>query len=155
MTCLNGRRNYTIRDNVRIQAAYNNWAATYDRDRNLTRDLDQVVTRKILAHRRCRSILEIGCGTGKNTILLAEIGERVLALDFSPAMINRAKERLPLDHVTFAVADLTCSWPCDDQSVDLIVCNLVLEHISDLSFIFSEAFRTLVSSGRFFISELH
>jgi ubiquinone/menaquinone biosynthesis C-methylase UbiE len=138
-----------------IQTAYNEWAATYDLDRNLTRDLDQVVTRETLAHRRCRSILEIGCGTGKNTALLAEIGERVLALDFSEAMINRAKEKLPLDHVTFAVADLTCSWPCDDQSVDLIVCNLVLEHIGDLSLIFAEAFRALVAGGDFFICELH
>jgi ubiquinone/menaquinone biosynthesis C-methylase UbiE len=138
-----------------IQAAYNYWAATYDLDRNLTRDLDQVVTRKTLAHRHCRSILEIGCGTGKNTPLLADIGEKVLALDFSQAMINRAKEKLPLDHVTFAVADLTCSWPCDDQSVDLIVCNLVLEHIGDLSFIFPEAFRALVAGGNFFICELH
>jgi ubiquinone/menaquinone biosynthesis C-methylase UbiE len=138
-----------------IQAAYDDWAATYDLDRNLTRDLDQVVTRKTLAHRRCRSILEIGCGTGKNTPLLADIGEKVLALDFSQAMINRAKEKLPLDHVTFAVADLTCSWPCDDQSVNLVVCNLVLEHIGDLSFIFSEAFRALLAGGDFFICELH
>jgi ubiquinone/menaquinone biosynthesis C-methylase UbiE len=138
-----------------IQAAYDYWAATYDLDRNLTRDLDQVVTRKTLAHRHCRSILEIGCGTGKNTPLLADIGEKVLALDFSQAMINRAKEKLPLDHVTFAVADLTCSWPCDDQSVNLVVCNLVLEHIGDLSFIFSEAFRALLAGGDFFICELH
>jgi ubiquinone/menaquinone biosynthesis C-methylase UbiE len=140
---------------VSIQAAYNDWAATYDLDRNLTRDLDRVITRQILGHRRCRSILEIGCGTGKNTALLADIGEKVLALDFSQAMINRAKEKLPLDHVTFAVADLTCSWPCDDQSVDLVVCNLVLEHIGDLSFIFSEAFRALLAGGDFFICELH
>jgi ubiquinone/menaquinone biosynthesis C-methylase UbiE len=138
-----------------IQTAYNDWAATYDLDRNLTRDLDQVVTQDTLAHRRCRSILEIGCGTGKNTALLADIGERVLALDFSEAMINRAKEKLPLDHVIFAVADLTCSWPCNDQSVDLIVCNLVLEHIGDLSLIFVEAFRALVAGGDFFICELH
>jgi len=135
-----------------IQAGYDDWAATYDLDRNLTRDLDQVVTRRTLAHRRCQSILEIGCGTGKNTPLLADIGEKVLALDFSQAMINRAKEKLPLDHVTFAVADLTCSWPCDDQSVDLVVCNLVLEHIGDLSFIFAE---TLMVGGDFFICELH
>ena len=138
-----------------IQAAYDDWAVTYDLDRNLTRDLDQVVTRKTLAHRRCQSILEIGCGTAKNTALLADIGEKVLALDFSQGMINRAKEKLPLDHVTFAVADLTCSWPCDDQSVDLVVCNLVLEHIGDLSFIFAEAFRALMAGGHFFICELH
>jgi ubiquinone/menaquinone biosynthesis C-methylase UbiE len=34
-------------------------------------------------------------------------------------------------------------------------CNLVLEHVRDLSFIFKEASRVLVESGQFFISELH
>ena len=97
MTCLNECRNYTIRHNLSIQTAYNDWAATYDLDRDLTGDLDQVVSRKLLAHRHCRSILEAGCGTGKNTALLAEIGERVLALDFSEAMINQAKEKLTSD----------------------------------------------------------
>ena len=92
MMCLNGRRNYTIRDDVSIKTAYNNWAATYDLDRNLTRDLDRMVTRKILAHRRCRSILEIGCGTGKNTILLAEIGERVLSLGAGVVPIQKVNQ---------------------------------------------------------------
>jgi hypothetical protein len=34
-------------------------------------------------------------------------------------------------------------------------CNLVLEHIADLSFIFLAAFRALVAGGDFFICELH
>ncbi|MGI8857315.1 MAG: class I SAM-dependent methyltransferase, partial [Thermomicrobiales bacterium] len=51
--------------------------------------------------------------------------------------------------------DLTQPWPCADQSVDLIACNLVLEHIADLSFVFAEAARTLAPSGQLFICELH
>ncbi|HKP35217.1 MAG TPA: methyltransferase domain-containing protein, partial [Pyrinomonadaceae bacterium] len=43
----------------------------------------------------------------------------------------------------------------EDNSFDLIVCNLVLEHIRDLSFIFSEASRVLMKGGRFFVCELH
>jgi protein-L-isoaspartate O-methyltransferase len=35
-------------------------------------------------------VLEIGCGTGKNTSVLAQIGEKVLALDFSENMIEKA-----------------------------------------------------------------
>ena len=140
---------------MNIQQAYTHWSATYDLDRNLTRDLDEMVTRETLANLRCNSILEIGCGTGKNTELLAQIGQRVSAIDFSAGMIEKAREKLSLDNVTFAVADITQPWPGEDQSFDLVVCNLVLEHISDLSFIFAQAFRVLREGGRFFVSELH
>lgn len=138
-----------------IQAAYTDWSATYDLDRNLTRDLDQLITRDTLSSLRCKSILEIGCGTGKNTALLAQIGEHVSALDFSAGMIEQARQKLSLDNVTFRVADITQPWPCEDHSIDLVACNLVLEHIQDLRFIFAEASRVLVATGRFFISELH
>lgn len=140
---------------MNIRQAYSDWAATYDLDRNLTRDLDQAVTRNILANLHCKSVLELGCGTGKNTALLGEIGERVCAIDFSPRMIERAKDKLRLDNVSFAVADITQSWPCENECYDLIVCNLVLEHIRDLFFIFAEAFRVLVGQGQFFLCELH
>ena len=140
---------------MKTREAYSDWSATYDQDRNLTRDLDQTVTKNILANLRCKSVLEIGCGTGKNTALLAEIGERVWAFDFSQAMIEKAKKKLRLKNVTFVVADVIQRWPCKEESVDLISCNLVLEHIQDLSFIFAEALRVLVKGGRFFVCELH
>ena len=138
-----------------IQKAYNEWSETYDSDQNLTRDLDQKVTRETLAHLRFDSILEIGCGTGKNTAFLVEIGERVHPLDFSEGMIEKAREKVKAENVKFLVADLTQKWPSENRSYDLIVCNLVLEHIEDLSFIFSEALRVLQEQGRFIINELH
>jgi ubiquinone/menaquinone biosynthesis C-methylase UbiE len=138
-----------------IQEAYSNWSTTYDQDRNLTRDLDQMVTKKILGNSSCRSVIEVGCGTGKNTPLLAQVGEQVLALDFSEGMINKAKEKLRLGNVSFRVADISKPWPCEDRSADLVVCNLVLEHIADLDFIFAQATRCLLEDGRFFVCELH
>jgi malonyl-CoA O-methyltransferase len=140
---------------MNIQQSYTEWSTTYDQDRNLTRDLDEIVTRAALANLRCHSILEIGCGTGKNTTLLAEVGEQVIALDFSAGMIEQARRKLALDNVTFTVADITQPWPCRDQSIDLISCNLVLEHVSDLSFTFAQAVRVLRQPGLFFVSELH
>jgi ubiquinone/menaquinone biosynthesis C-methylase UbiE len=141
-----------------IQKAYNQWSETYDTDQNLTRDLDQKVTREALAalaNLHFKSILEIGCGTGKNTAFLAQVGARVHALDFSEGMIEKAREKVQARNVKFSVADLSQKWPCEDRSYDLIVCNLVLEHIEDLSFIFSEAFRVLDENGKFLINELH
>jgi ubiquinone/menaquinone biosynthesis C-methylase UbiE len=140
---------------MKIQEAYTDWSATYDQDRNLTRDLDQAVTKTILANLRCKSVLEIGCGTGKNTALLAEVAEMVYAFDFSIGMIEKARQKLVAGNVAFVVSDLTQQWPCKDRVVNLITCNLVLEHIRDLTFVFAEAVRVLATGGRFFVCELH
>jgi malonyl-CoA O-methyltransferase len=138
-----------------IQNAYNEWSDIYDSNENLTRDLDQTLTRNMFAGQRFNSILETGCGTGKNTAFLVEIGTRVHALDFSQGMIEKAKEKVKAKNLHFSMADLTKRWPSEDADYDLITCNLVLEHIQDLTHIFSEAARTLQAGGKFFINELH
>ena len=138
-----------------IQNASNEWSGTYDSDQNLTRDLDQEVTRSRLGKLHFDSILEIGCGTGKNTVFLAQIGQNVRAVDFSQGMIEKAKQKVQADNVRFAMMDITRPWEFADRSFDLIVCNLVLEHIENLAPIFREAARTLRPMGRFFVNELH
>jgi ubiquinone/menaquinone biosynthesis C-methylase UbiE len=140
---------------MQTKQAYAEWASTYDSDRNRTRDLDESVTRKLLGGLRVKSILEIGCGTGKNTLLFAQIGEQVKAVDFSEEMIAQARRKSSAHNVEFAVADITQRWPVDDASIDLISCNLVLEHIADLDHVFAEAARVLANDGRYFIGELH
>jgi len=138
-----------------IQDAYTNWSLTYDEDRNRTRDLDQQVTYSTLSGQHLGSIVETGCGTGKNTGFLAEIGDKVTALDFSAGMLARARAKVQAANVTFVEADLTQVWPVEDRSADLVVCNLVLEHIENLHFIFAEAARVLLPGGRYFVCELH
>ena len=138
-----------------IKEAYNNWSESYDPIINLTRDLDQIATQEMLEDLRFNAVLEMGCGTGKNTSLLSKISKTVHAVDFSESMIEKAREKTGFRNVKFTVADITQNWPFEDLSVDFITCNLVLEHIEDLSIIFSEASRTLVKNGCFFVSELH
>jgi ubiquinone/menaquinone biosynthesis C-methylase UbiE len=138
-----------------IQNAYNEWSRTYDSDENLTRDLDQRVTMELLGNLQFGSILEIGCGTGKNTVFLAKIGSIVHAVDFSQGMIDKAKEKVQADNVHFSLMDVTQRWEFEDETFDLVVCNLVLEHIEDLGPVFSEAARMLQPNGYFFINELH
>lgn len=138
-----------------IQNAYNEWSGTYDNDENLTRDLDQRVTIELLGNLHFDSILELGCGTGKNTKFLAQIGSVVHAVDFSQGMIEKAKEKVQAENVHFSILDITQHWDFEDGFFDLISCNLVLEHIQDLSRVFSEAARVLQPNGYFFINELH
>ncbi|HEX5502823.1 MAG TPA: class I SAM-dependent methyltransferase [Thermomicrobiales bacterium] len=138
-----------------VREAYDAWAATYDTDRNATRDLDRAVTEATLSGLRCGTIIELGCGTGKNTAFLARLGTRVLALDFSRAMLARARRKVSAAHVGFAVADLTAPWPCADRAADLVAGNLVCEHIAALPFVCGEAHRCLAAGGRLFVCELH
>lgn len=140
---------------MNIQESYNLWAASYDSDLNFTRDLDEQILQGTLANRPGRITLEIGCGTGKNTRFLSQASDEVLAIDFSEAMLHQAKEKLDTSNVRFCLANLTHRWPIQPASVDRIVCDLVLEHIEDLSHIFLEARRCLRKGGYFYISELH
>lgn len=144
-----------LKSTMTVKKAYNSWAETYDSDLNFTRDLDEAVTREVLNGSRYARTLELGCGTGKNTSFLSGISEKMWAVDFSEGMISKAKEKLNLSNVTFTLADVTKPWPFSEGSLDLIVSNLILEHIGDLGFIFSEASRTLKKGGTFFLSELH
>jgi len=87
--------------------------------------------------------------------MLAKISGKVLAIDFSERMIERAKEKIKFGNVEFKTADITNKWDVPDDSTELITCNLILEHIENLNFIFAEASRSLVTGGNLFVSELH
>jgi malonyl-CoA O-methyltransferase len=137
------------------RAAYDEWAATYDAQANATRDLDAAVLRRAGLPLAGRDVIEIGAGTGKNTCWLAEHARSVLALDFSPAMLARARERVRDGHVRFALHDVTRPWPVADEAADIVVGNLVLEHVADLRPVFAEAGRALRPGGLLFVCELH
>ena len=65
------------------------------------------------------------------------------------------QEKVKANNIEFKQADITQSWDLENHSFDLISCNLVLEHIENLNFIFQQAAQKLQSKGLFFICELH
>jgi len=138
-----------------IDKAYDSWARTYDTAENPTRDLEANAARIILKKYAFQNVIEVGCGTGKNTQWLAERSASLIGLDFSEEMLKRAKEGNSSDNVEFRLADITKTWALAKSSADLISCSLTLEHIEDLDFIFGEASRVLRPQGRFYICELH
>ena len=134
---------------------YNAWALQYDEDINPTRDLDKKVTIESLSNIDFLEVLELGCGTGKNSEWLVTRAHRLVGLDFSKNMLERAKNKIKSDTATFIRADLNEKWPVKDNSFDLAVINLTLEHIEDLDHIFNSLFKKLNEGGKCFVSELH
>ncbi len=138
-----------------IEKAYNIWANQYDTNENRTRDLDKKCTIETLSNFDFKHVLELGCGTGKNTEWLLNKADRIIGLDFSQEMLNKAQEKISDKRVQFKKADLTKNWEVENNFADLITSSLTLEHIEHLDHIFSQANRKLKKNGLFFISELH
>ena len=138
---------------MNTQEAYNRWAESYDSVVNKTRDLEQLAAKRLLAEADFSRVLEIGCGTGKNTVWIALKAGALLAIDFSEEMMNVAREKIKTSNVQFRHADITKHW--DFGNATLITCSLVLEHIENIDFIFQEAAKTLERGGYFYLCELH
>lgn len=140
---------------MNTQQAYNAWASQYDTNENKTRDLEGSALRSALANIPFRTCLEIGCGTGKNTIWFQEKAERVTAIDLSDEMLAKAKAKIGSEKVRFQQADILADWTFRDGHYDLVSFSLVLEHIDNLDHIFKEASASLNLGGFVYIGELH
>src|SRR3990170_8137790 len=95
---------------MNTQQAYNKWAGSYDSIVNKTRDLEHVAAKHSLLKADFSKVLEIGCGTGKNTVWIAEKAKEVVAVDFSEEMMNIARQKITSEHVQFRQADITTTW---------------------------------------------
>ena len=138
-----------------IAAAYDRWAKTYDTDPNRTRELAAEVLRQADLPIAGGDIVEIGCGTGRNTEWLATQAASITALDFSEEMLRRATTRIQNSKARFIQHDVRTTWPLGDDAADVIIAMLILEHVEHLETVFAEAVRVLRPNCRLFLCELH
>jgi ubiquinone/menaquinone biosynthesis C-methylase UbiE len=137
------------------QQAYNQWASQYDTNKNRTRDLEALALRQTLSPISFNKVLEIGCGTGKNTVWFAEKVQQVTAVDLSVEMLAKAKEKVKADNVEFKRADITTDWNFTNGHYDLVGFSLVLEHIENLDPVFKQVAKALHTGGHVYVGELH
>ncbi len=140
---------------MNVKNAYNEWADQYDTNLNKTRDMEALVLRETLGSLVFSSCLEIGCGTGKNTVWLQTKATQVVAVDFSEEMLSKAKEKISQPNVQLLQADINEPWHFVQQPFDVVSFSLVLEHIEDLTAIFKKVAEALSPNGHVYIAELH
>ena len=75
--------------------------------------------------------LEVGCGPGRMTGALAERFDQVVAVDVSPAMLERARAAVSAPNVSFVAVSGERLDGVEDGSADTLVCYLVLQHLPD------------------------
>ncbi len=92
------------------------------------------------------SMLDVGCGPGYVSATAAERGAIPLGLDFSAEMIAIAKKMFP--RIEFRQGDAQ-NLPFPDASLDRVVSNFALLHVSNPERAMAEAARVLKPGGRF------
>ena len=113
---------------------------------------DEPVVAEYLARREPGVALDAACGTGRFAEFLASRGHRVIGVDSSPDMLALARQRVP--GAKFHIAGLD-RLPLPDDSVDVIVCALALEHVARLDPVLAEFARVLRPGGDLVISDVH
>jgi ubiquinone/menaquinone biosynthesis C-methylase UbiE len=134
---------------------YDRWAEIYDGEDNALVALETEHLGPWLRDVRGLAVADIGCGTGRHAVPLALAGADVTALDFSEAMLARARAKPGAERVKFVQHDLAKPLPLASQAFDRVLCCLVLDHIAALDRMFGEMGRICRSDGRILVSVMH
>jgi ubiquinone/menaquinone biosynthesis C-methylase UbiE len=142
-------------DYLSTRDGYDRWAVCYDADDNPLVAIEAPLMRHLLGDVRGCSVADIGCGTGRHAVWLAAAGASVQALDFSEAMLARARAKAGAANIVFRAHDLSQPLPFPDQAFDRVVCGLVVDHIADLGGLFREMHRVCQPTGAVIVSVMH
>jgi ubiquinone/menaquinone biosynthesis C-methylase UbiE len=97
-----------------------------------------------------RRVLDLGCGQGDLTAVLAAAGGDVLGVEVAQAAVDRARRRHP--ELQFTLAPIDGALPLDDTSFDIVWASEVIEHVADTATWLSEVRRVLKPGGRLLVT---
>ncbi len=96
-------------------------------------------------------VLDACCGTGDLALVAHDAGAEVTGLDFSPAMLARAREKS--DAVSWVRGDVL-ALPFPDGSFDVVTVGFGIRNVLDLEAALRELARVLRPGGRFACLEI-
>ena len=99
-----------------------------------------------------RRTVDIGCGEGRLTRHLKDLGHAVIGVDASPSLVADARRLDP--SMDIRLADAT-ALPLDDASADLAIAFMSLHDIDAMSAAVGEIGRILQPGGRFCLAIVH
>jgi len=138
----------------RVRSMFDRIAPVYDvMNRVMTMGLDQRWRRETVRAvvRPGDRVLDAACGTGDLAVIAAKAGARVTGLDFSAAMLERARRKAP--SLEWVRGDLL-ALPFEDGSFDAATVGFGIRNVSDLPRAIEELRRVLRPGGRLAILEI-
>jgi len=116
---------------------------------------ERPATISLLPDVKGKKVLDAGCAAGWYTKWLLEKGASVIAVDFSPNMIEMTKKRVG-NKAEILRADLNEPLNfIEDESIDVVLSSLVLHYIKNWDVVMSEFNRILKKGGQLIFSVHH
>lgn len=153
--------NYNVQAaNAETRDAWDANAAFWDERMGEGNDFFNVLcwpaTQQLLDVQAGQRVLDIACGNGLTSRRLAALGAHVTAFDFSPNMIDLAKQRG--GEILYRVVDATdetALLALGENTYDTALCNMALFDMADVQPLFRALPRLLKRGGRFVFSIIH
>jgi len=141
---------------VPTREGYDRWAEIYDDEKNWLIYLEEPEVDRLLGDVAGLEIVDVGCGTGRHAVRLAERGANVVGVDFSDGMLARAREKAGAENVRWIVHDVgELPLPLPERAFDRVLCALVVDHIRELAELFAELGRLCAPGGRIVVTAMH
>ncbi|ENO88923.1 malonyl-ACP O-methyltransferase BioC [Thauera linaloolentis] len=137
-------------DKRQVAASFSRAAGSYDAVASLQREVGARLLVRLPSLASARW-LDLGCGTGHFTRLLAERFGAGMALDLAEGMLRHARPRGGARHFIAGDAE---ALPLRDGSLDLIYSNLAVQWCGDFAAVLGEAQRVLQPGGVLAFSSL-
>jgi len=112
----------------------------------------EVLHAKKLINLQGKTILEIGCGTGKTTLQICKDSKKYYAIDKDKRMINFCKNKYPLSGCCFLMNDVE-KLTFKKEFFDVVISPWVFNYIKDKNRALNEIHRVLKKGGHFLLVE--
>ncbi len=138
---------------------FDEWPEAYDRwfttpIGSLVRQYETNLILNLLSPKGGEFVLDAGCGTGIFTLDILSSGSKVIGLDLSLPMLERAEKKLKGHPFQIVLADML-NLPFPESSFDRVVSVTALEFIEDGKAAVCELFRVTKRGGRIVVATLN
>jgi SAM-dependent methyltransferase len=106
---------------------------------------------------KCSTGIDIGCGGGRNSLFLSEMGYEILAFDFVKSQVEKLNVFINQNRVcnlTVKIADVSKKWPWEPACADFAIDTFCFKHQIEMESIYSyisNLKRCLKSGGLFML----
>lgn len=107
------------------------------------RDLPNILKKYV----KGMNVLDVGCGSGRSTRFLRDLGYNVIGIDVSESMIKTAKEQDEVSDYRLIVSENE-EWPLENEKFDLIMFSFVMLELSS-----HEKIKEILMKAKSFLSE--